>query len=161
MRGDKPKDLKQILTDYATKCGADVSVSNVREHALCLWDGDRKLHSQNALLVGEAASLVDPLTGEGIRPAIFSGFKAAIAIDRALGGAGDALEQYTQSIAEEWGTDMVWARRLARPFYQFTGAAYRAGVKSTSATPLMSKILCGELRYADIANRALKKLMPF
>ena len=27
MRGDKPKDIKNILTDYATKCGADVSVS--------------------------------------------------------------------------------------------------------------------------------------
>ncbi len=161
MRGDKPKNLKKILTDYATKCGADVSVSNVREHPLSLWNGDRQLHSQNALLVGEAASLADPLTGEGIRPAIFSGFKAAGAIDRSLSGAADALEQYTQAIAAEWGTDMVWAARLAGPFYQFTGSAYRAGVKSQSATQLMGKILCGELRYADIANRALKKLMPF
>jgi len=29
------------------------------------------------------------------------------------------------------------------------------------ATESIGKILCGELRYADIANRALKKLMPF
>jgi hypothetical protein len=56
---------------------------------------------------------------------------------------------------------MVWASRLARAFYQFTGTAYRAGVKLPMATQLISKILCGELRYADIANRALKKLMPF
>jgi len=39
MRGDKPKDIKNILADYATKCGADVSVSNVREHPMSLWDG--------------------------------------------------------------------------------------------------------------------------
>lgn len=161
MRGDKPKNLKDILVDYATKCGADVSISNVREHAMSLWDGDRKLHSQNALLAGEAASLADPLTGEGIRPAILSGFKAAGAIDLALSGADDALEKYTQTISEEWGTDMVWASRLAAAFYQFTGTAYRAGVKSASATKLMSKVLCGEMRYADIANRALKKLVPF
>src|SRR4028118_1700246 len=38
MRGDKPKDIKNILADYATKCGADVSVSNVREHPMSLWD---------------------------------------------------------------------------------------------------------------------------
>ncbi|MEG4840754.1 hypothetical protein [Microcoleus sp. B9-D4] len=50
---------------------------------------------------------------------------------------------------------------MARAFYQFTGAAYRAGVKLPMTTQLMSKILCGEMRYADIANRALKKLMPF
>lgn len=161
MRGDKPKDIKKMLADYATKCGADVSVSNVREHPMSLWEGDRKLHSQNALLAGDAASLADPLSGEGIRPAIFSGFKAAEAIDRALGGAGDAKEQYTQTLAQERATDMVWAGRLARAFYQFTGAAYRAGVKLSMATESIGKILCGELRYADIANRALKKLMPF
>jgi geranylgeranyl reductase family protein len=161
MRGDRPKDLNNILADYATKCGADVSVSNVREHPMSLWDSDRKLHSQNALLVGEAASLTDPLSGEGIRPAIFSGFKAAEAIDRALSGADDALEQYTQTISEEWGTDMVWASRLAAAFYQFTGASYKAVVKLPKATQLMSQILCGEMRYADIANRAIKKLMPF
>lgn len=39
MRGDKPKDIKNILADYATKCSADVSVSNVREHPMSLWDG--------------------------------------------------------------------------------------------------------------------------
>ena len=161
MRGDKPKDIKKMLAEYAPKCGADVSVSNVREHPRSLWDGDRKLHSPNSLLAGDAASLADPLSGEGIRHAIFSGFKAAKASDRALGDADDAKEPYTESLAQEWGPDMVWIGRLARAFYQFTGAAYRAGVTLPMTTQLMSKILCGELRYADIANRAFNKLMPF
>ncbi|HSF74977.1 MAG TPA: geranylgeranyl reductase family protein [Microcoleus sp.] len=154
MRGDKPKDIKHILADYATKCGADISVSNLREHPRSLWNGDRKLHSQNSLVAGDAASLADPLFGEGIRPAIFSSFKAAEAIDRALEGADDAKKQYTQSIAQEWGTDMVWASHLARAFYQFTEAVYQAGLQFPRTTQLMIKILCGELRYADIANRA-------
>jgi len=64
MRGDKPKDIKKMLADYATKCGADLSVSNVRKYPRSLWDGDRKLHSQNAL-AGEAASLADPLPVRG------------------------------------------------------------------------------------------------
>ncbi len=161
MRGDRPKNIKNMLADYATHCGADVIVSDIHEYPMSLWDGDRQLHSQNALLVGEAASLTDPLSGEGIRPAILSGFKAAEAIDRALGGVGDALEKYTQIISEEWGSDMLWASRLAAAFYQFTGAAYRAGVKSPRASQVMSKILCGEVCYADIAHRAIKKLMPF
>ena len=160
-RGDKPKDIKNIFADYATKCGADVSVTNVREHPMSLWDGDSKLRSQNARMAGVAASLADPLSGEGIRAAIFSGFKVAEAIDRAVGGVGDAQKQYTQTIAQEWATDMVWASRLAGAFYQFTAADYRVGVKLPIATESSGKILCGELRYADIANRALKKLMPF
>jgi len=94
------------------------------------------------------------LSGEGIRPAIVSGFKAAEGIDRALGGADDAKEPYTQSIAQECNTDMVWASRLARAFYQFTGAVYQAGLQFPRTTQLISKILCSKLRYADIANRA-------
>lgn len=31
----------------------------------------------------------------------------------------------------------------------------------SGAIESIGKILCGELRYADIANRPLKKLMPF
>ena len=161
MCGDKPKDIKKMLAEYAPKCGADVSVSNVREHPMSLWEGDRKLHSPNSLLAGDAASLADPLSGEGIRPAIFSGFKAAKASDRALGDADDAKESYTESIAQEWGPDMVWISRLARAFYQFTGAVSRAGLQFPRTTKLMSKILCGELLYADLANRAFQKLMPF
>ncbi|OCQ99396.1 NAD-binding protein [Oscillatoriales cyanobacterium USR001] len=161
LKGDDPKNLKNILTDYATAEGIDVKNSQIYESSLCLWDGDRKLHTQNAILAGETAALADPLSGEGIRPAIFSGVKAAEAIDRALGGVSDALEKYTQTINEEWGTDMVWANRLAGAFYQFTGVAYKAGIKLPVATQVMSKILCGELQYADIANRAIKRLMPF
>ena len=129
MRGDKPKDIEKILPNYATKCGADISVSNVRKHPRSLWDGDRQLHSQNALLVGDAASLADLLSGDGIRPALFSLFKAAQGIYRTLGGAGDAKKHYTKSIAEQWGTDMVWACRWAGAFNQFTGTACRAGLK--------------------------------
>ncbi|MEG4007032.1 hypothetical protein QUA41_14580 [Microcoleus sp. Pol11C1] len=56
---------------------------------------------------------------------------------------------------------MVWVSRLARAFYQFTGTAYRAGVKFPRPTQLMSKTFCGELLDAALANRAFKKLMPF
>jgi geranylgeranyl reductase family protein len=160
-KGDDPKNLKNILADYVTAEGVDVQNNQIYESSLCVWDGDRKLHTQNAILAGETAALADPLSGEGIRPSIFSGVKAAAAIDQALGGVSDALEKYTQVISEEWGADMVWASRLAGAFYQFTGVAYKAGIKLPVATQVMSKILCGELSYADIANRAIKRLMPF
>ena len=37
----------------------------------------------------------------------------------------------------------------------------KPGDRVSGAIEQIGKILCGELRYADIANRALKKLMPF
>jgi flavin-dependent dehydrogenase len=123
-----------------------------------LWDGDQALHTQNAVLAGEAACVVDPMTAEGIRPSIFSGMKAAEAIDAALAGNLSALEQYSEVIAQEWGSEMVWAQRLASIFYRVPGIGYKVGVKRPTAPERMGQILCGELRYSDVANRALKRL---
>lgn len=158
--GGDPKDLKKDLLDYTNQAGLGTN-HPIAEFPLCLWDGDKTLHTQNALLAGEAASLVDPLSAEGIRPSILSGVKAAEAIDQALGGAGNALENYTQVMKDEWGSDMVWASRLAGAFYRFPKVGYKAGVKLPSATKVMSQILTGERRYGDIANKAIRKLMPF
>jgi geranylgeranyl reductase family protein len=157
-RGGEAQDFKRILTEYATLFGVDLKTCKQYGHPLCLWDGNQKLHTQNALLAGEAACVVDPFTAEGIRPSIFSGVKAAEAIDQALANDPNALERYSQVISDEWGADMVWAQRLAGLFYRAPGLGYKVGVKRPSATERMGKILCGELRYADVANRAIKRL---
>lgn len=157
-RGGTSQPLRQITAEYASLFNLDLSNSQQYVHPLSLWDGQQKLHTQNALLAGEAACLVDPFTAEGIRPSIFSGMKAAIAIDQALSGDLNALDRYTQIIHEEWGQDLIWAERLARVFYRVPQLGYKLGIKRPSATRKMSQILCGELRYADVAQRALQRL---
>ncbi|OLP17728.1 NAD-binding protein [Leptolyngbya sp. 'hensonii'] len=156
--GGEQQDFKGILNQYGTLFGVNVSTSKQYGHPLCLWDGDQKLHTQNALLAGEAACVVDPFTAEGIRPSMFTGVKAAAAIDQALGGDLNALEAYTHLIAAEWGSDMVWAQRLAGLFYRIPGIGYKIGVKRPTATQKMGKILCGELRYSEVAGSAIKRL---
>lgn len=157
-RGGEGQDFKKILSEYGTLFGIDIKTSKQYGHPLCLWDGNQRLHTQNALLAGEAACVVDPMTAEGIRPSIFSAVKAAEAIDQAIAGDRNALEKYTQAIAEEWGSDMVWAQRLAGVFYRLPGVGYKVGVKRPSATQRMGQILCGEMKYGDVAGRALKRL---
>ena len=156
--GGDNKKLPDILTEYASQLQGATATGEAVSYPLCLWDGDRDLHAQNALVVGDAASLADPLTAEGIRPAIFSGVKAAEAIDSALGGNAAALENYTRAIAEEWGTEMAWAQRLAAAFYRFPGMAYKVIVKKPNATQIMMKILCGEQRYSAVAKTAIDRL---
>lgn len=132
-RGNDPNDLSKLLLEYAQKSGLDVKTGQLATHPLCLWDGDQTLHTQNALLAGEAACIVDPLTAEGIRPAIFTGVKAAGAIDEALAGNTKALPSYTELINREWGADMVWAQRLAGVFYRIPNIGYKVGIKRPSA----------------------------
>ena len=152
------QNLRKILADYAQLFQVDLSHAQHCGHPISLWNGDQKLHTDRALLAGEAACVVDPFTAEGIRPSIFSGIKAAQAIDEALQGKSNALEQYSQIMAQEWGQEMRWARRLADTFYSFPALGYRLGVKRPSASQTIGKMLTGELKYSDVAQRAIKRL---
>lgn len=156
--GSKRQDFRQILTRYARKFNVQLCDTRQYGHPITLWDGHQTLHTDHAVLVGEAACVVDPFTAEGIRPSLFSGVKAAEAIDAALGGDINALEGYTNAIAQEWGSDLVWAKRLAGAFYRFPQIGYQLGVKRPSASRRMAQILAGKTRYADVAERALKRL---
>jgi geranylgeranyl reductase family protein len=158
-RGGESQDFKKILDAYAKgRFKIDINTAKQFGHPLCLWDGDQKLHTDRALLAGEAACVVDPMTAEGIRPSIFSGIKAAEAIDGALAGQSEAIAKYSEVIAEELGSDMKWAQRIATAFYQFPKVGYKVGVKKPAATVIMAKILAGEIRYSDVAGKAIKKM---
>jgi len=159
-RGGKGKseELKKQLYDFAKQFGLNSANGSYREYSLNLWSESQPLHTNNALIAGEAAGILDPLTAEGIRPAIFTGMKAAEAIEQALGGSTSALINYSKTINEEWGNDMGLAQKLAGLFYQFPGVAYKVGVKRPRAAQLMAQILCGELRYSDVTEYAMSRL---
>ncbi|MGF1459080.1 MAG: geranylgeranyl reductase family protein [Leptolyngbyaceae cyanobacterium] len=152
------QDLRPPIAEYATEFDVDMSRQKAHGHPILAWDGDQPLHTQNALLVGEAACVVDPFTAEGIRPALFSGVKAAEAIDQALRGHLDALAGYSQVMRDEWGQDMRWAKRLAQVFYKAPQLAYRIGVKRPNAAPTIVKLFNGKLGYDEVAQRAISRL---
>ncbi|MBD2362715.1 geranylgeranyl reductase family protein [Anabaena minutissima FACHB-250] len=158
--GGEPQNFKKIVAEYAQSFNVDVKNSQQYGHPLCVWDGNQKLHTQNAVLAGEAACVVDPISAEGIRPSIFSGLVAAGMIDQALAGDINALEQYTEIIHERWGSEMAWAKKLAGAFYRFPGFGYQVGIKRPSSPQIIGKVLCGELSYSNVAGRALKRLIP-
>lgn len=155
---DEKQNLKEIAAAYAKSFGIDLSNVKQYGHPICLWDGNQTLHTQNAVLAGESACIVDPFTAEGIRPSLLTGMLAAEAIDLAVGGDADALQNYTLKVQQEWGEDMAWAQRIAGIFYRIPGFAYKVGVKRPAATKRMGQILCGEQRYRDVAGSAIARL---
>jgi flavin-dependent dehydrogenase len=157
-RGKSKSNPRKLLGAYAQAFGLASEGLAPIGHPIPLWDGERRLHGQQALLVGDAACLADPFTAEGIRPAVLSGLRAADAIHAALGGDEGALEAYTRRMHMEWGAQMVWARRLARLFYGMPALAYRLGVKHPRSIPRMGQLLCGEVRYSDVARKAIDVL---
>ena len=154
----KTDELKKQLTKYAQMFDVDFSQGEYKEHPLNLWNKERTLHGDRVLLAGEAAGMVDPLIGEGIRPAMYTGVRAAGAIIDASQGNTNALAGYTEAINQEWGANLAKADFLAGLFFKAPKIAYKVGVKRPTAGRLMGKILCGELSYSQIAEKATQKL---
>lgn len=164
---DDPQLVDRLLS-YTQSRGWPAQTADIRQRPIALWSGDRPLHADRAVIAGDAAGLSDPVTAEGIRPAIDSGLRAAEAIAAALANpatATTALATYTQTIHQTWGADFAWASRLSQILYRVPGLAYKVAVKKPIANQLMAQVLSGELRYSDIAGKAIaklsKKLLPW
>lgn len=155
--GKQTPDFEAAFAAYAQDLTLTADDGQYWMHPVKLWDGHQTLHTQQAVVVGEAAAIVDPLSAEGIRHGMYSGLKAAEAIAAALAGEPDALAGYTAAM-HEWGNNMQWAQRIAGIFFRVPGVGYRVGIKRPTMTKRMGQLLAGEIQYSDIANRVIKRL---
>ena len=81
-------------------------VSPIKAWSLPFGSKKRKLCADNVLLVGDAAGLVDPFSGEGIGNAMLSGKMAAQVADEAL-SSGDTSEKFLARYEERLWAE-VW-----------------------------------------------------
>ena len=102
----------------------------MRSHPIPVWSGFRRIASPRACLVGDAACLVNPITGEGIRYALESGRMAAetiLALAGRTGGRGglpvsaDAqgagCEIFEKRIHQTIGQELEILRLFALPVF--------------------------------------------
>lgn len=84
-------------------------------HAYHVYDGcSAPLIDDGVLLIGDAAGLADPRSGEGIRPAVESGLLAATTIQAALGRYDRSqLQSYPASIQQRFGSTRPATRSQA------------------------------------------------
>jgi len=125
--------LANAMDDFLTGTFLPESILSVQRtfHPLPIYNGHKDIATDRVCLVGDAANLVDPVMGEGIRYALQSGALAADVI-AGLTGAGPvkALEPdgppsangtcriYQYLIHRGIGRDLDILFRLALPVYQ-------------------------------------------
>ena len=111
--GSEGPRLRTQLNELCTAYGIDADdVTDLRGHRLPLRRPTTRLARGRALLVGDAAGLVDPVSGDGIYEAFISGRLAADAI------SAGALETYEPSLraaldpiaAAGWGAKVALDR---------------------------------------------------
>ena len=120
----------------------------------------RKVPGRGAvLLVGDAAGLVDPITGEGIAWALKSGQYAGEAAAEALAGGAQALPAYQRRLAYIHG-EMRAAIRIRALIYAGPIRHYfpRAVERNPSMSHSYLQLLAGEKDYADLGHAVLWRL---
>ena len=95
-------DLKDRFTKYLALKGLNISEFKVKGQYVPFGDYRRRPGRASILLCGDAAGVVDPITGEGIAYAMQTGHAAAAAAAAAIrtGAYGDALTLYQRAHAQ-------------------------------------------------------------
>jgi menaquinone-9 beta-reductase len=90
-KNKKNMNVKEVLESviksnpmFADRFKNAEAVGDVKGWILPLGSNDLKMHGDGYILIGDAASIIDPLTGEGIGNAMWSAKLAAQTIDNAI-----------------------------------------------------------------------------
>jgi flavin-dependent dehydrogenase len=124
----------------------------VKGHPIPLYLRREPIATRRGLLVGDAAGLADPLSGEGIRLAIQSGQMAAQAI---LAGKP---EQYEAEIWRRIGRSQRLALILARLVARFPRPFFALGAANPLLTPVLMDVLTGRTQYGRVIVTAVGTL---
>jgi len=155
---DRMAGLRERLHGFMRRFGYSCEGARVYGHLLPAlsvesWGGLR-LGGPGWALAGDAAGLVDPITGEGIYYAMRSGELLSQSLLEGL------PELYPERVHEEFGKSLALGARLARTFYygEFLGGAVPTrmvefGARSRRILEVIQDMLGGSQSYLRLAAK--------
>ncbi len=158
--------LRGHLAQLAGHYGLDPALAaNVRGHHLPTRIDGRPIARGDALLVGDAAGLVDPMSGEGIYAAFVSGRLAAGVIHKHL--TTDTARQasrlalaYEAAVERELMPDLRAATLLRDAYHYMPRPCYAVVKRWPRLRESLCRLMLGEKTYAGFVHQA-GPLRPF
>ena len=129
------------------------TIAKSSSHLIPTCTKGRLVWQDKALLLGDAAGLADPLTGEGIYNAILSAQLAAPVIENSLAHDKVKLEDYQEAVDEKIMSELRIARTLSRFFIRLPHLAFRMLNQSDGVWRTGYNLMLGETNYAAIKER--------
>jgi flavin-dependent dehydrogenase len=161
-------ELKARLGTYLRKRGWEWKDAPFYAHAVPSLDREgfakNRVAGEGWLAVGDAAGLVDPVTGEGIYYAMRSGELAAEAVlERA--GAAETPELYRAALRKDFLDDLTCAAGLAKRFFlqrflsgTVPGRMIEFMRRSESLRGVVQDLFAGTQDYLSLKPRLLKTM---
>jgi geranylgeranyl reductase family protein len=114
--GSEGPELRRHLERLCAAHGVSADdLESVRGYRLPLRSPTSKLASGRALLVGDAAGLIDPVSGDGMFEGFLSSLYATEAVLDLLDGRADSLDAYSDRLARRLATHLwaSWGAKVA------------------------------------------------
>jgi geranylgeranyl reductase family protein len=145
--------LRPKLTELCQRYGFDASrLENLRGHHLPIRTAGSSIVRGPVALVGDAAGLIDPLSGEGIHMSFASGRLAAENVVRYLAAETTSIAGYQQAVDAELQPELDISRRLQELFH-FAPPPYLALMRRNEKFWLFfCHLIRGELTYLDFVR---------
>jgi geranylgeranyl reductase family protein len=149
--------LRERLSHLCRYLGLDESrLFGLRGYHLPLRQPGQPLVQGPVILAGDAAGLVDPLSGEGIHAACWSGRLAAEAIAPYLAGEAADMAGYQSAMARELLPEIEVSRKLQRVFQRVP----RPCIFLMRRSDRFWGALCGFIRGTNSYSRFRRRLGP-
>jgi len=128
------------------------ALRNLRGYPLPVRQPGAPIARDRLLLIGDAAGLLDPFTGEGIFAAIWSGRAAARKIvEDMVDGRSDAGSRYVEDVQAHLLPDLRVSRKLAGLFH-LAPWAWTHGMRVPAVSRLAFRLLTGEQTYSQTSK---------
>ncbi len=151
----KHGELQAGLSRVAVRYGISLEGAQLRGHPIPIYLRREPISTRRALLVGDAAGLADPFTGEGIRLAIKSGRLAAESI------IADQPERYPSAIHREIGLCHTFGLGVAWLFYTFPRLCFALGAPNPFITYAFVDMLTDRADYPQVILQTIASLPVF
>lgn len=154
-------DMKEVMAGYLRRHCSDADPGRCKGQFLPFGDYRKQPGRGAALLAGDAAGLVDPITGEGIAYAMKSGQMAALSALEVLraGRPERALRLYRARLRPVHRA--LRSANLLRPLIfraGMQGAFEQAFRESVTIRRQYLDLLAGECEYGDVVRACLRRL---
>jgi geranylgeranyl reductase family protein len=168
-KGEPASSLRRRLESFMTERGISWKGASFYSHLLPSLDSEswrnNRVSGEGWMAVGDAAGLVDPITGEGLYYAIRSADLAARSLLADNGAPADRLMHYRQALRRDFAADLEFgsllAKRLFRGRFLLHSVPTRM-VQFTQRSPrfsaIMQDLFAGRQPYEGLKRRLLRNL---
>ena len=167
-KGEPASSLRKRLEAYMAGRGISWKGASFYSHLLPSLDAGswerNRVAGDGWMAVGDAAGLVDPITGEGLYYAIRSGDLAAQSLLADV-GAAESLNRYRELLRRDFAADLEFGSRLAKRVFLgrfLCGSVPQRMVEFTRRSPrfanVMQDLFAGRQPYLGLKRRLMRNL---